>query len=97
MPRSELRPAISRTILTPVASTAWGTLTDLVLALYPIIIIWNLRIRKQLKLIISILMGLGLVTAVCSFVKTLQFDRLKASEDATCKQKPTLTTTMTTA
>lgn len=59
-------------------------MTDLLLAIYPVIIIWNIRIQMKLKLIISFLMGLGVVTAACSLAKTVQFDRLRAVKDSTC-------------
>lgn len=64
---------------------AWGTFTDLVIALYPIMIIWNLKMALRLKLIICCVLGLGVVTAMCSLVKTIEFFRLRLSTDPTCK------------
>ncbi|KAH8588349.1 hypothetical protein B0O99DRAFT_693511 [Bisporella sp. PMI_857] len=86
---------INRALIWAYITGAWGTFADFLLALYPVIIIWNLRIRKQLKLIISFLMGLGVVTAVCSLVKTVQFKRLATEEDATYAIAPLMILGMT--
>ncbi|KAJ5612618.1 hypothetical protein N7510_005812 [Penicillium lagena] len=67
---------------------AWGTATDLLLAIYPVFIIWNLRIRTQLKLVISVLMGLGVVTAACSLAKTINYGRLLVATDQTYEIAP---------
>ena len=65
-------------------------MTDFLLALYPVVIIWNLQIRLQLKAVITFLMGLGVITGVCSIVKTQQFGRLRdvtKNIDPTCKSQ----------
>ncbi|RAK99750.1 uncharacterized protein BO80DRAFT_446088 [Aspergillus ibericus CBS 121593] len=74
---------------------AWGSMTDLILAFYPSVIIWNLQLRLKLKLIISILMGLGVVTAVCSLIKTIEFGRLEAVKDSTYEIAPLMIYGMT--
>lgn len=65
--------------------TAWGAAADLVLALYPAYLIWNLQMRLRLKIILICLMGLGVFTAVASLIKTASFGRLRTTTDATCK------------
>ncbi|KAL4783632.1 hypothetical protein BJX76DRAFT_357780 [Aspergillus varians] len=74
---------------------AWGTMADFLLACYPGVMIWNLKLRLRLKLTISILMGLGLVTGVCSLIKTIEFGRLRAVKDATYAIAPLMIYGMT--
>ncbi|KAL9055446.1 MAG: hypothetical protein Q9162_003544 [Coniocarpon cinnabarinum] len=66
-----------------IAGGAWNAATDLVLAVYPISIIYRLQMRLRLKLGLCILMGIGLFTAICSIVKTCQFKRVEATQDPT--------------
>ena len=73
--------------LTPEFS-AWGAAVDLLLALYPVLIVSKLRMRLKLKVVLGILMGLGVFTAVCSLAKTIEFDRMNqpsTNPDSTCK------------
>lgn len=65
-------------------STAWNAATDVVLALYPIGILYKLRIPSKLKIGLGFLLGLGMFTAVCSIIKTVEFKAVAASEDPTC-------------
>lgn len=64
---------------------AWNAATDLIFALYPIIIVYRLQMRLRIKLSVVALMGLGVFTAVCSIVKTVNFQTEKSTTDITCK------------
>ena len=46
-------------------------LSDFLLATFPIIILCNVRINRKLKIGLCILMGLGVITAGCSIVRTV--------------------------
>ena len=58
------------------------------LALYPVTLVYNLQIKLKLKLTLCVLMGLGVFTAACSLVKTVQFNRIQATTDTTRKNPP---------
>lgn len=64
---------------------AWNAATDIVLALYPIGIVYHLQMAKKVKIGLCVLMGLGLFTAVCSLVKVYWYKEIKASMDPTCE------------
>lgn len=64
---------------------AWNAATDVVLALYPIGIVYKLRMPMKLKFGLCILMGIGIFTAVCSIIKTYEFKDVEASTDPLCK------------
>lgn len=38
---------------------AWSAFTDLVLAVFPVTVFWNLQMKKSRKIAIITLMGLG--------------------------------------
>ncbi|MCJ1318994.1 hypothetical protein MMC15_004326 [Xylographa vitiligo] len=86
---------INRGIIWAEITGAWGAATDLLLALYPVFIIYNLQIQLRLKVILCFLMGLGVFTAICSLVKTAQFNRLEISPDATYEIAPLMIWGMT--
>ncbi|MCJ1417264.1 hypothetical protein MMC32_003606 [Xylographa parallela] len=86
---------INRGIIWAEITGAWGAATDLLLALYPVFIIYNLQIQLRLKIILCFLMGLGVFTAICSLVKTAQFNRLEISPDATYEIAPLMIWGMT--
>ena len=51
-------------------SGAWGAFTDLCLATYPIYLVQDLQMQKRIKLLVSVLMGLGVFSAICSIITT---------------------------
>ncbi|KAI9719175.1 MAG: hypothetical protein M1828_006268 [Chrysothrix sp. TS-e1954] len=62
---------------------AWGAVTDLYLALWPVFLIYNLQIPVRLKVLLCTLMGLGVFTAVCSVVRTVKLKVVTGSKDPT--------------
>ena len=64
---------------------AWNAATDLVFAFYPILIVWGLQMRLRMKFSVVVLMGMGVFTAVCSIIKTVNFQTEKSTSDITCK------------
>ncbi|KAI1380752.1 hypothetical protein F4677DRAFT_404508 [Hypoxylon crocopeplum] len=55
---------------------AFSTLSDLVLALFPTLIIWNLQMPLKTKLGIGFLMSLGVIAAAAAAVKTVELRNL---------------------
>ncbi|RAL62731.1 hypothetical protein DID88_004574 [Monilinia fructigena] len=56
---------------------------DLILALFPISIFWNLQLKLGLKVFLCIIMGLGIVAMVASIVKTVELGTLSHTKDST--------------
>ncbi|KAH9999723.1 hypothetical protein F4779DRAFT_605284 [Xylariaceae sp. FL0662B] len=66
---------------------SFSALSDLVLALFPTLIIWNLQIPLRVKFGIGLLMSLGVITAVAAAVKTAELRNL-ATPDFTWDAVP---------
>ena len=58
-------------------------MADLVLALYPITLLWTLQMSKILKIGLCFLMGLGTVACACAIVKTVKLANISKSDDFT--------------
>ncbi|WEW61910.1 hypothetical protein PRK78_007410 [Emydomyces testavorans] len=58
-----------------------GSFTDLVLAAYPLFIIWKLRMAMKLKIGLGCLMGLGIIAMIAAIVKTIFLAKLTARAD----------------
>ncbi|KAJ5714213.1 uncharacterized protein N7483_011394 [Penicillium malachiteum] len=56
-----------------VAAGAWSAITDLILLLYPGYLIWNLQLRRKHKVVISILMGLGILATIFAVGKIIDY------------------------
>ncbi|KAL8811299.1 MAG: hypothetical protein Q9200_001910 [Gallowayella weberi] len=56
---------------------------DLALAMYPIVLFWDLRIQALKKFILSVLFAFGIVACVCSIVRTINISRLGQTSDLT--------------
>ncbi|KAJ6036130.1 hypothetical protein N7540_000409 [Penicillium herquei] len=56
-----------------VAAGAWSAITDLILSLYPGYLIWNLQLRRKHKVVISILMGLGILATIFAVGKIIDY------------------------
>ncbi|KAJ5949796.1 hypothetical protein N7454_001380 [Penicillium verhagenii] len=56
---------------------------DLVLALYPVVFFWNVRLNRRVKIGLCVLMGLGVAACVCAIVKTITLRVLAETEDVT--------------
>jgi uncharacterized membrane protein len=63
---------------------AWSAVTDLLLAIYPVFIIWNLRTPRKRKVIISVLMGFGVFSAGFGMGKTIEY----SLGEGDCKLSP---------
>ncbi|CZR62197.1 uncharacterized protein PAC_12094 [Phialocephala subalpina] len=61
----------------------FGAFLDLTLALYPVIIFWNLQLRLHVKIGLMVPFGFGIVAAVCAIIKTTKLSRLTATSDIT--------------
>jgi hypothetical protein len=64
----------------------WNVFIDVVLACLPITIFYNLTLNLQKKLGLSLLLGLGLVAAICGIIKTKFLASLNARSDLTCRR-----------
>lgn len=62
---------------------SFSSFSDLVLALFPLIIIWNLQMRRAVKLGLGCAMSLGLLATGAAIVKTIQLQDLTARGDYT--------------
>ena len=69
---------------------SWCAATDLILALYPITIFWNLQMRLRIKIGICVLLGLGVFTSVCGAIKTYYIHLILSTEDPTYDFSPLL-------
>ncbi|KAI9669028.1 MAG: hypothetical protein M1831_000620 [Alyxoria varia] len=67
---------------------AWNAASDLVLAVYPILLFGGLEIPLKLKLGVSCLMATGLFTAACAAVKTWEIRNVQVTTDATYALTP---------
>ena len=62
---------------------AFSGLSDLVLALFPTVIIWNLKMKLHVKIGIGSAMGLGVFASAAAIVKTYELRLLNAKSDFT--------------
>ncbi|KAL8795389.1 MAG: hypothetical protein Q9195_002130 [Heterodermia aff. obscurata] len=80
-PGTCLDPSIQRDVA--FFQSSFSTFTDFVLAIFPLIIIWNLQMRPVVKLGMGCAMSLGLVATGAAIVKTIQLQQLTARSDYT--------------
>ncbi|EFQ97744.1 integral membrane protein [Nannizzia gypsea CBS 118893] len=59
------------------------SLVDLVLAIFPASIFWNLNMELKKKISLSLLMGLGVIAMIASIIKTIQLQAITATADIT--------------
>ncbi|KAK2773136.1 hypothetical protein FQN53_004282 [Emmonsiellopsis sp. PD_33] len=62
---------------------SFSAASDLVLALYPVFIIWNLQMAKKLKIGLTCVMALGVIATAAAVVKTIFLAELAARADYT--------------
>ncbi|KAJ5640219.1 uncharacterized protein N7484_008081 [Penicillium longicatenatum] len=62
---------------------SYSALCDLILALYPVMFFWNVRLNPRVKIGLCCLMGLGVAACVCAIVKTTTLRVLEETEDVT--------------
>lgn len=63
--------------------SSFSCFSDFVLALFPLIIIWELKMRRHVKLGIGAAMSLGIFATGAAIVKTIQLQHLTARADYT--------------
>ncbi|KAF2728582.1 hypothetical protein EJ04DRAFT_395717, partial [Polyplosphaeria fusca] len=54
---------------------SWSALTDLILAAYPVKLLWNLQMKKSRKISIMMIMGLGFFAMIAAIIKTTQLSK----------------------
>ncbi|KAF2219833.1 hypothetical protein BDZ85DRAFT_35485 [Elsinoe ampelina] len=64
-------------------SGAWGAVTDIVLALYSILIIQDIKASMRTKIGFCLLMGGGFISAIASVIRTYYLYRVSLSFDTT--------------
>ncbi|KAL8705631.1 MAG: hypothetical protein Q9201_001268 [Fulgogasparrea decipioides] len=62
---------------------SWAAASDLALAVYPVIVFWNLKISTRVKIGLCLLMAGGLVAAAAGIVKTIYIKLISVGEDPT--------------
>ncbi|KAJ6115425.1 hypothetical protein N7486_001203 [Penicillium sp. IBT 16267x] len=63
--------------------SSYSALCDLILALYPVMFFWNVRLNRRVKVGLCCLMGLGVAACACAIVKTTTLRVLDDTEDVT--------------
>lgn len=63
--------------------SSFSCFSDFVLALFPLIIIWDLKMRRAVKFGIGAAMSLGILATGAAIVKTIQLQHLTARADYT--------------
>ncbi|ESZ98102.1 hypothetical protein SBOR_1481 [Sclerotinia borealis F-4128] len=91
-PRALWDPSIAHTCWDPnvqsrfaMFTAAENCLADIVLALVPASVIMNLNMEMKKRINLTILLGLGLIAAICCIVKTTFLGSLNAHSDLTWK------------
>ena len=67
-----------------VALIAWAAASDLVLAFLPLGLFLPLQLPARVRIGLSILMGLGVIAAVSTILRTMQLPAMKSS-DGSCE------------
>ena len=57
--------------------------SDVILALYPSYMVWRLNMSIRLKILVSVLLGLGVFSGVTAAIKTTKLPGIQASADPT--------------
>jgi hypothetical protein len=66
--------------MTLIPCIAFSSFSDLVLALFPILIVWNLQMKLKLKAGLAAVMGLGVIATVASVFKTVELKNLSTPD-----------------
>ncbi|KAI9654498.1 MAG: hypothetical protein M1821_006588 [Bathelium mastoideum] len=69
-----------------IACSAWYTAVDFVLALFPLLILWELQMSLGRKIALVILLGLGIITGIFCALKTSLLPVLAHDSDASFQQ-----------
>ena len=69
-------------------TTAWGSFTDVALALYPLTFIWNLRMKVTTKCGICIVLSLGFVAGIAAAINCYYIHVVEHTGDATMTLTP---------
>ncbi|KAF2734537.1 hypothetical protein EJ04DRAFT_576797 [Polyplosphaeria fusca] len=73
-----------------VAAGSYSGIMDLLLAVFPVVLLWNLRIERREKVGVCVAMSLGVVAGVAAFVKTSYLPLLGEMTDLTYSMIPLL-------
>ncbi|KAI4145465.1 MAG: hypothetical protein LQ341_002385 [Variospora aurantia] len=60
-----------------------ASFVDLALAIYPIILFWDLRVKLFKKLVLSVLFAFGIIGSVCAIIRTVNVSGLSHTYDVT--------------
>ncbi|MCJ1269651.1 hypothetical protein MMC22_009543 [Lobaria immixta] len=58
------------------AQMAWSICTDVICALFPILILWKSKMNKRAKYAVWAIMGVGLLAGMCCIVKMVYLEKL---------------------
>ncbi|MDI1487978.1 MAG: hypothetical protein OHK93_007252 [Ramalina farinacea] len=61
----------------------WAALSDILLAVYPVVFFWSLKISNKIKIGLCLLMAGGLIAAASGIVKTINLKFISAEKDIT--------------
>ncbi|KAL6717504.1 hypothetical protein ACLMJK_005419 [Lecanora helva] len=79
---------VSRTYHVGYFQGSWVATSDILLAAYPILVFWNLKISARVKVGLCLLMAGGLLAAVAGFIKTVAISRINVEVDGTYSTAP---------
>ncbi|KAI1465193.1 uncharacterized protein F4812DRAFT_462036 [Daldinia caldariorum] len=73
---------VSATVLDAISYLcgSWSAFTDIVLASFPIYLLWNLQMKPSKKISTMIVMALGFIAAIAAIAKTTQLSKNRATD-----------------
>ena len=66
------------------AQSVFSVLTDAFCTISPIFILWNVQIRRRIKIVIWSLMSVGVMATACNIIRSIYLNTLNA-DDISCK------------
>ncbi|KAL8718515.1 MAG: hypothetical protein Q9225_004364 [Loekoesia sp. 1 TL-2023] len=60
-----------------------SSFVDLALAIYPIVLFWDLQVKLAKKLVLSLLFAFGIVACICAIIRTVNLSTLGQTQDIT--------------
>lgn len=70
------------------SGSAYSSFLDFVLALFPVMIVWNLKLSRSKKVALSVLLGFGILSGISAAIKTANIRDLAIRSDASWAQVP---------
>ncbi|KAJ4414296.1 hypothetical protein N0V82_008025 [Gnomoniopsis sp. IMI 355080] len=68
--------------------SAYSSFLDFVLALFPVMIVWDLKLSRRKKIALSVLLGFGILSGICAAIKTAKSRELSIRSDASWAEVP---------